>query len=108
MAAREATRTFAPLPHRYPLDELLSLYGCCDVFLSLHRSEGFGRGIAEALPLGVDVIATAYAGNTDFCADGHVWGEPYLEHAAELMQRVAARRLTLAADPKAAAPAAGA
>ena len=68
MAAREATPTFAPLPHRCPLDELLSLYGCCNVFLSLHRSEGFGRGIAEALLLGVDVIATAYAGNTDFCA----------------------------------------
>ena len=53
--------------------------------LSLHRSEGFGRGMAEALQLGVDVIATAYGGNTDFCADGHVWGEPDLEHAAELM-----------------------
>ena len=30
-------------------EELLALYGCCDVFLSLHRSEGFGRGMAEAL-----------------------------------------------------------
>ena len=30
--------------------------------------------MAEALQLGVDVIATAYGGNTDFCADGHVWG----------------------------------
>ena len=37
------------------------------------------------------------------CADGHVWGEPYLEHAAELMQQVAARRLAMAADPEAAA-----
>jgi glycosyltransferase involved in cell wall biosynthesis len=42
--------------------------------IALHRSEGFGRGMAEALQLGVDVIATAYSGNTDFCADGHVWG----------------------------------
>ena len=33
-------------------NELLALYGCCDVFLSLHRSEGFGRGMAEALLLG--------------------------------------------------------
>ena len=62
MAARGATPTFAPLPHRCPLDELLSLYGCCDVFLSLLRSEGFGRSMAEALQLGVDVIATAYGG----------------------------------------------
>ena len=51
--------------------------------------------MAEALQLGVDVIATAYGGNTDFCsgplaypcADGCVWGEPDLEHAAELMQQ---------------------
>ena len=50
-----------------PRDELLSLYGCCDVFLSLHRSEGFGRGMAEALQLGLDVIATDFGGNTDFC-----------------------------------------
>jgi hypothetical protein len=106
-------------------DELLALYGSCDVFLSLHRSEGFGRGMAEALQLGVDVIATAYGGNTDFCtgplahpvrcqevpiprgaypcADGHVWGEPDLDHAAELMQQVAARRLALANDHEAAA-----
>lgn len=106
-------------------DELLALYGCCDVFLSLHRSEGFGRGIAEALQLGLDVIATAYGGNTDFCtgplahpvrhqvvpiprgaypcADGHSWAEPDLEHAAELMQQVAARRLALASAPALAA-----
>ena len=105
--------------------ERLDFYGCCDVFLFLHRSEGFGRGMAEALQLGVDVIATAYGGNTDFCtghlahpvrcqevpiprgaypcADGHVWGEPDLDHAAELMQQVAARRLALANDPEAAA-----
>ena len=42
--------------------------------------------MAEALSLAVDVIATAYSGNTDFCNDGHVWGEPEPDHAAELMQ----------------------
>ena len=79
--------------------------------ISPHRLEGFGRGMAEALSLAVDVIATAYSGNTDFCtgplaypcADGHVWGEPDLDHAAELMQQVAARRLALANDHEAAA-----
>ena len=71
--------------------------------LSLHRVEGFGRGMAEALQLGVDVIATAYGGNTDFCADGHVWGGPDLDHAAELMHQVAARRLAMANDHDAAA-----
>lgn len=96
-------------------DSLLSLYGCCDAYLSLHRSEGFGRGLAEALQLGLDVIATDYGGNTDFClgplahavrysvapiprgsypcADGHTWAEPDLEHAAELCRSVAMRRL---------------
>lgn len=101
-----------------PRDELLALYGCCDVFLSLHRSEGFGRGIAEALQLGVDVIATDFGGNTDFCtgplahpvrwrkapipkgsypyADGHSWAEPDLDHAAKLCQQVAESQLKVA------------
>ena len=46
-------------------DALLAMFGCCDAFLSLHRSEGFGRGMAEAFQLGLDVIATEYGGNTD-------------------------------------------
>ena len=79
--------------------------------IALHRSEGFGRGMAEALQLGVDMIATAYSGNTDFCtgplaypcADGHVWGEPDPDHSAELMQLVAALRLALVNDREAAA-----
>jgi hypothetical protein len=33
----------------------------------MHRSDGFGRGMAEALQLGLDVIATAYGGNPDYC-----------------------------------------
>jgi len=95
-------------------DDLLSLYGCCDVFLSLHRSEGFGRGIAEALQLGLDVIATDFGGNTDFCtgplshpvrwkrvpiprgqypyADDHYWAEPDLDHAVQLCQQLAESR----------------
>lgn len=98
-----------------PRDQLLALYGSCDAFLSLHRSEGFGRGMAEAFQLGLDVIATDFGGNTDFCtgplahpvrwrknpiprgsypyADGHIWAEPDLNHAAELCRKVALRRL---------------
>jgi len=34
--------------------------------VSLHRSEGFGLGIAEAMFLGKPVVATSYSGNTDF------------------------------------------
>ena len=82
--------------------------------------------MAEALQLGVDVIATDFGGNTDFCSgplahpvrwrpapipqgaypfgDGHSWAEPDLEHAAELCREVAARCLALGADPRAADP----
>ena len=99
------------------------MLGCCDAFISLHRSEGFGRGIAEALQLGLDVIATDYGGNTDFCngplshsvqskevpiprgtypyADGHCWGDPDLDHATQLMRQVAERRIKLVNNPDA-------
>ena len=50
-----------------PRSDLMALYAGCDVFVSLHRAEGFGRGIAEALQLGLHVIATDYSGNTDYC-----------------------------------------
>ncbi len=38
----------------------------CDAFISLHRSEGFGFGAAEALAAGKAVVATDYGGTTDF------------------------------------------
>ena len=38
----------------------------CDCFVSLHRSEGFGLAMAEAMALGKPVIATNWSGNTDF------------------------------------------
>lgn len=50
--------------------DVLGLYKLCDCFVSLHRAEGFGRGIAEALLLGLDVIATNHGGNVDFCLLG--------------------------------------
>ena len=37
-----------------------------DIYVSLHRSEGFGLGLAEAMKLGIPTIATAYSGNLDF------------------------------------------
>jgi glycosyltransferase involved in cell wall biosynthesis len=83
-----------------------------DCYVSLHRSEGFGLTMAEAMAMGKPVIATGYSGNLDFMdpstaylvghslttvgpgvdiypADG-VWAEPDLDHAAELMRRVVA------------------
>ena len=49
-----------------PKIEENSLINCCDVFVSLHRAEGFGLCIAEAMYLGKPVIGTGYSGNTDF------------------------------------------
>ena len=94
--------------------ELLQLYGCCDGFLSLHRAEGFGRGMAEALQLGLDVVATDWSGNADFChgplahpvpatlipvppgAYPHWpdqnWADPDLDAAAQALQTIATRR----------------
>ena len=47
--------------------EMKSLIWLTDCFVSLHRSEGFGRGLSEAMALAKPVIATGYSGNTDFC-----------------------------------------
>lgn len=49
-----------------PYEELLSLYASCDVFISLHRSEGFGLIPLEAMRLGKPVIATAWSGNMSY------------------------------------------
>ncbi|MEX0738996.1 MAG: glycosyltransferase [Pseudohongiella sp.] len=88
--------------------EVMELYRSCNCFVSLHRAEGFGRGIAEALLLGLEVIATGHGGNRDFCeqagaylvnytlqpldpgdyveAAGQVWAEPDIDDAAKAMR----------------------
>ncbi len=90
--------------------DLNSLIQLSDCYVSLHRSEGFGLTMAEAMALGKPVIATAYSGNMDFMtpADsllvgyrmleiekdhgpyrkGYIWADPDIDHAAELMRRV--------------------
>lgn len=92
--------------------QLLKLLAESDCFVSLHRSEGYGLGIAEAMLLGKVVIATGWSGNMDFCKPdnsllvdytlvqlekdhgpykkGQTWAEPSITHAAELMQKVTA------------------
>jgi glycosyltransferase involved in cell wall biosynthesis len=49
-----------------PRDRMNALLGSIDVYASLHRAEGFGLGIAEAMSLGKPVIVTAYSGNMDY------------------------------------------
>lgn len=49
--------------------EMKALMWLSDCFVSLHRSEGWGRGMSEAMVLGKPVIATGYSGNMDFCTE---------------------------------------
>ena len=91
-------------------EESLAMIASCDCYVSLHRSEGLGLTIVEALEYGRPVIATAYSGNLEFMragssylvpcerapvpADwwastpGAEWAEPDVAAAAELMRRV--------------------
>jgi glycosyltransferase involved in cell wall biosynthesis len=95
-------------------DEIFGLESVVDSYLSLHRSEGFGLGLAESMFLGKPVIGTAYSGNMEFMdetnsllvdyhltpvgegeypfPDGQQWAEPSEEHAAELMRRLVGDR----------------
>jgi glycosyltransferase involved in cell wall biosynthesis/SAM-dependent methyltransferase len=88
----------------------IGLAASCDCYVSLHRAEGFGLTIAEAMALGKPVVATAYSGNLEFMRNdnsylvryrlvpipegfepygaGDVWAEPDVEHASELMRHV--------------------
>lgn len=87
--------------------EMKSLMSLCDCYVSLHRSEGYGFGLAEAMYLGKPVIATAYSGNMDFCTpettyliphtmkplsegdyphwEGQAWAEPDSKVAYDVM-----------------------
>jgi len=46
--------------------EVHNLIRSCDAFVSLHRPEGYGLGLAEAMYLGLPVIGTGYSGNMAF------------------------------------------
>lgn len=50
-----------------PQHDIYGLTNACDVYLSLHRGEGFGLGIVEAMSLGKAVVATDYSSTTEFC-----------------------------------------
>ena len=92
--------------------DMHALTASADVFVSLHRSEGFGLGIAEAMAMGKPVIVTDYSGSTDFVTaetgfpiphrlvevrpddypyfvEGQHWAEPDVEAAAKVMRSLA-------------------
>lgn len=81
-----------------------------DCYISLHRSEGFGLGLAEAMYMGKPVVGTNWSSNTDFmnftnsCPVNYklievgkdhgpykayqVWADPDIQHAASYMVRL--------------------
>nr|MBA2793551.1 glycosyltransferase family 4 protein [Thermoleophilaceae bacterium] len=93
-----------------PRAEKDAMIAACDCYVSLHRSEGFGITLAEAMALGKPVVATGYSGNLDFMTAENSylvdyrlvkvgegsppyppeadWAEPDLEHATRLMRSV--------------------
>lgn len=67
---REAAQVAGPQiilrPAGEGLDDLHDLYAACDVYISLHRTEGFGLNLAEVMMAGRPLIATKWSGNLDF------------------------------------------
>jgi glycosyltransferase involved in cell wall biosynthesis len=93
----------------WPFSRVMSLIAGADVLVSLHRAEGFGLTLAEAMAMGVPTLATAFSGNLDFmdetCAlmvpavqtpvedpqgiyRGQTWAEPDLDAAARALTRL--------------------
>jgi glycosyltransferase involved in cell wall biosynthesis len=115
--SRKFARLIAGQPDVFLIDrvldhaDVLALQATCDCFVSLHRSEGFGLGIAEAMALGKPVIATNFGGAVDLLAPdracpvgyrlvpvtdrqypdgrGQYWAEADVEEAAVLMRKLA-------------------
>jgi glycosyltransferase involved in cell wall biosynthesis len=94
----------------YDRDRLNALLYHCDCYISLHRSEGFGLTLAEAMFYGKPTITTGFSGNLDFTNSFNsflvdyrsiqlgeqliyfgketVWAEPNLDRASEYMRLV--------------------
>ncbi len=60
-----------------PQSDMSGFFNLCDVYISLHRGEGFGIGMAEAMSYGKPVIATNYSANTEFCTEATSIPVPY-------------------------------
>ncbi len=91
-------------------NEMISLINAADAYVSLHRSEGLGIGMLEAMALGKPVIGTRFGGNLEFMTDdtsllvdyklvplsedalpykkGWLWADPDVQQAAAYMRRL--------------------
>ena len=110
LAASKADTRIHILDKNMSRSDAHGLIQTCDCYVSLHRSEGFGFGMAEAMFYEKPVIATCYSGNTDFLTnetgfpvDFHlraveedeyvwphqqVWAEPSLRSAVDAFRTV--------------------
>ena len=71
------SRQFVHISQYLPRADVDGLTGACDVYLSLHKSEGFGIGMAEAMSQGKPVVATNWSANTEFCTAETAWCIPF-------------------------------
>jgi len=108
LAAAAADPRIVVIDEHLCVEDKNALIRALDCYVSLHRSEGLGLTIAEAMLLGTPVIATDYGGSRDLAtafnallvdarpvpigaghdpypADGE-WAEPDLDHAAAQMR----------------------
>ncbi|MEB0136048.1 glycosyltransferase [Actimicrobium sp. CCC2.4] len=67
VAIAKADKRISILTELLPRQDAINLMASCDCYISLHRSEGFGRVIAEAMLIGQPVIVTNFSGNIDYC-----------------------------------------
>lgn len=108
---RHAAANVQVLDQRMDRQRTYDLLALCDCVVSLHRSEGFGLVLAEAMFAGKPVIGTGWSGNMEFMKPdnscpvdfrlvaldrdigpyerGQLWAEPDLDHASELMKKMA-------------------
>ena len=68
---------FTTIDNYLPTSDIYGLTAACDVYLSLHRGEGFGLGVAEAMSLGKPVVVTDYSSTTEFCKSDNAILVPY-------------------------------
>ncbi|MDC0739357.1 glycosyltransferase [Cognatishimia sp. SS12] len=110
-AACRLDRRITLINETWAYEDLLRLKKGSDCYVSLHRAEGWGFGMIEAMNLKVPVICTGYSGNLEFCTPetaflvdhslipvaegdyiftkrGQMWAEPDVAHAAKQMRCV--------------------
>ncbi len=98
------------LTDSYSKEEFNSLIKCADAHISLHRSEGFGLVMAEAMFLGTPTVSTNWSANSEFMSEdaccmvpvkiieieketppyhkGNHWADPDVHVAADFIRRL--------------------